>query len=231
MFLTVLERNRTSWSLVTIGRRAKEVLTDEGVRSLWFKVLGEICYRRLLILEQVMEGSPGAGTSGLGRLSLLTPSDLDRYGRLCPDADLNKIRKRLERGDICFAMNHEGQMIHVCWVTRGPAWVDYLDCEILLPAGAGYAYEAFTKPQFRGRGVAGARTRLMEGPLMEAGYRSVISAIGPENRTALHFNMGAGHRVVGLIGYWRFARWRRYFCRVRGASFAALAVKPLRRRR
>jgi GNAT superfamily N-acetyltransferase len=217
-------RDFDSWSIRGLWRRTREVLRDEGLRSLWFKILGEICYRRLLLVERVLDGStrkPG----GLGCLSMLTTSDLDRYRRLQPDADPDEIGIRLERGDFCFAMNHEGEIIHVCWVRRGRAHIDYLDCEVELPSDVGYAYEVFTKPEVRGRGVAGRRARLMEPPLIDAGFRAVLSAIGPEDGASLHFNQQAGHKVVGRMGYWRLGPWRRDFFRIRSASFAMLTVE------
>lgn len=227
-------RDFDSWSIGGLWRRTLEVLREEGLRSLWFKILGETGYRRVLLVERVLDGSkPKSGAWDC--LSMLTTSDLDRYSRFHPDADLDEIRARLERGDICFAMNQEDEIIHVCWVRRGRAHIDYLDCEVELPSDVGYVYEVFTKPEFRGRGLAGARTSLMEKPLIDAGYRGVLSAIGPENRASLHFNQQAGHKVVGRIGYRGLGPWRRYFYRVRSATFATLAVengnrKPRQRR-
>lgn len=210
-------------SRVKVWRRAGATLRREGPRSLWFKVLGALCYRRLLLVERVLDG-PTGDDGGCGGLTVLTTSDLNRYGRFQPDADLDEIAARLARGDMCLGMIHTGELIHACWVRRGRAHIEYLDCEFELPSDVGYAYEAYTKPEFRGRGVAGARARLMEAPLSRAGYRAVLSAISPENGASLYFNRQAGHKVVGLIGWLGLGPWRWYFCRVRAASFPALSV-------
>ncbi|MDA1314461.1 MAG: hypothetical protein O2968_14065 [Acidobacteria bacterium] len=220
-------RDFRSWSIAGVWRRAREVLRQEGPRSLWFKILGEICYRRLLLLERVLDGSKKE-SGGLGPVSRLATSDLDCYSRFQPDADLAEIRRRLRRGDICLAMNHEGEIIHACWIRRGRARSEYLDCEVELPPDTGYAYEAFTKPEFRGRGVANAGAHLMEAPLVEAGYRTVLSMIGPENYASLRFTQQAGHRIVGRIGYRGLGPWRRYFCKIHSTTFPVLSVERRR---
>jgi hypothetical protein len=47
---------RPQWTAVRVWHRAKQVLREEGLKSLWFKILGETVYRRLLLLERVLEG-------------------------------------------------------------------------------------------------------------------------------------------------------------------------------
>lgn len=214
---------QSHWTPGRIWHRVKEVLHQEGLRSLWFKVLGETVYRRLLLVERVLEGGDTRGDEATGRLSLLCADDLPRYALFRSDADLKDIAGRLDRGDLCLVMSVGKQIAHACWITSKHTQIDYLECEVMLSPDMCMAYDAFTKPAFRGRGIAGARTRQMEPYLIKSGYRRLLSAIGPENRQSLYFNTAAGHQIVGVMGYYQLGPWRRYFCRpYRGALFTPL---------
>ena len=48
---------------MSVARRVRQVLREEGLTSLCFKVLGEFFYRRQLVMERVLEGD----TSGRQR--------------------------------------------------------------------------------------------------------------------------------------------------------------------
>lgn len=217
---------QSHWTPGRIWRRIKEVLRQERLGSLWFKLLGETVYRRLLLVERVLEGGDTCGDETTGRLSLLGAGDLPRHALFRPDADLNDIGVRLDRGDLCFAMSIGDEIAHACWITGKHAQIDYLECEVMLRPDGCLAYDAYTKPAFRGRGIAGARTRRMEPHLMKCGYRRLLSVIGPENRQSLYFNTAAGHQIVGVMGYYQLGAWRRYFCRpYPGSAFTPLQLR------
>ncbi len=120
------------------------------------------------------------------------------------------------------------EIAHACWIATKQPRIEYLACEVQLAPNVCFAYDAYTKPAFRGRGIAGARARQMEPCLMKAGYRRVLSAIGAENHRSIYFNTAAGHEVVGMIGYYQFGPWRRYFCNV-SAGRESTTLLDLRR--
>ena len=190
------------------------MLRQEGLRSLWFKVLGEVCYRRLAIIENIFDGEARPGPPVEWELSKLSISELPAYHAYHPGANLDELRGRLERGGCCFVMRHDGRIIHTCWIVKGTERIEYLDCEVRIGPDLGYAYEAFTVPEFRGRGVAAARTRLMETDLVAAGYRGIVATVHLDNPAALRFNFRAGYRVIGTVGFFRLGPWRRYFLRI-----------------
>ena len=41
-----------SWTWRQILKRAAEVIREEGLRSLWFKILGETACRRVMLMER-----------------------------------------------------------------------------------------------------------------------------------------------------------------------------------
>lgn len=215
-----------TWTPTLIWRRARQVLREEGLKSLWFKLLGETVYRRLLVIERVLEGNDREGDETTGRMSLLGAADLPRYAAFRPEADLEELQRRLDRGECCFIMEVGGEIAHACWIANKSTRIDYLDCDVELPSDACYAYEAYTHPAFRGCGLAGARVRRMEPELMRMGYRRTLAVVGPENHRAIYFNTAAGNEVVGRIGYYQIGPWRRYFSKPDPGRESAALLDP-----
>ena len=191
-----------------------KVLREEGLRSLWFKVLGEICYRRLAIIERIFDGEAEAGLRVDWGLSKLTIPELPAYHARYPETDLDELRRRMERGGWCYVIRYDGGIIHSCWIATGTVRIDYLDCEVCIGSDLVYPYEAFTVPEFRGRGVATARVRLMERHLLAEGYQGSVGVVQPSDRAALRFNLSGQNRVIGTIGFFCLGGWRRYFLRL-----------------
>src|SRR6059036_2712211 len=87
------------WTSRRILKRAKEVLHEEGLRSLWFKILGETVYRRVVLLECPLDEPIAEVTSSLPVvIDLLRDTELDEYIALRPEADPSKIQRRLAAG-------------------------------------------------------------------------------------------------------------------------------------
>ena len=193
---------------------------------MWFKLLGETVYRRLVVIERVLEGDDRDDDEATGCISLLSAADLPRYAAFQPEADVEELRGRLNRGESCFVMEIGEEIAHACWIAKKSTRIDYLECDVELPPDACFAYEAYTHPDFRGRGIAGARVRSMEPELMRMGFRRTLAVVVPENHRAIYFNTAAGNKVVGRIGYYQIASWRRYFCRVRAGNDSATLLDP-----
>ncbi len=170
-----------SGSIAAHFQRAREVLRSEGLRSLWFKILGETIYRRLLLMEKGIR-SPALDQNNTSQdCRLLTAGDVDEYVDFRKDADRDTILNRLEAGDRCFLVRGSGALIHCCWTTTGRTSIDYLECNIQLAPDAVYVYEVFTSPRFRGRALSSVRSFQMERYFLERDLRRLVAAIGPEN--------------------------------------------------
>ena len=196
--------------------RAGQILTAEGWRSLWFKILGETVYRRLVLIQKHIEATPESvpDSSGTG-CRLMTIEDVDGYLLLRPEAARKEVERRLASGHYGFVALDDGAIVHACWAVTSEAHIEYLDLDVVLAAGAVYVYEVFTSPPYRGRGISSLRSLEMERYLRGKGHRRLVAAVGPENWAATRSKTKAGYDAVGSIGYWRLGRFRYRFCRCR----------------
>lgn len=84
-----MPRARRTWG--RIRRRARDVLREQGVRSLWFKVLGKTVYRRTVVFERTLDTLPVASLPpdaiDIGQLA---HTEIDAYLRLRPDEDVSR---------------------------------------------------------------------------------------------------------------------------------------------
>jgi len=213
--VVVGERSRFGVALA----RAGEVLRQEGVRSLWFKILGDTVYRRLLLVERPLQGPIPAVTARIPvEISLLQETQVAEYLAFRPEADEAEVRCQLDAGDWCFVARHHGQIVAARWATANRIWIDYLSCEFQLAAAEIYSYDLFTQPEFRGHAVAPVISAEMLRYFRTAGYRRLVAAISPENDPSLRAVAKTGYRPYGLIGYVKIGPWKRHFRRVRNAS-------------
>ena len=190
--------------------RAFKTFRKRGVVNLWFRILGEIGYRRVVVLECRLDGELSEIAARLPvRIALLTSADLEHFGRFRPDLEPSMIRRRLEQGHQCFVAWHEGEIVHAGWAGARPAWVGYLSCEFPLGPGDVYQYDSFTAPAFRGLDLAGARVAWMTRFFRDAKARRLFAVVWPENIAAFRPLEKAGYRRCGWLRVIWCGRWRR----------------------
>ncbi len=207
------------WKFRVAFERAREVLRQEGVRSLWFKLLGETLYRRLLLLERPLQDPIPTVTARVPvEISLLQKSEIAEYVEFRVEADESEIQSELEAGYWCFVARSQGRMVATSWAAPNYAWLDYLSRELRLAPDEVYAYDSFTQPAFRGQNLGPALTAEKLRYFRAAGYRRMVCTISPENRASLRADAKTGYRPYGLIGYVKIGPWKRHFYRVRNAS-------------
>ena len=202
-----------AWTWRQILKRAAEVFREEDIKSLWFKILGETVYRRLVLMERPLNEPVPEVTPRLPvAIGPLREFELDDYIEFRPEADPPEVRRRLEAGDLCFVARHEGRIVNAGWATTCRAWIEYLACEMRLAPGEVYHYESFTTPSFRGLNISPARYTQMLRYLRDAGYRRSVSAVVPENKAGISHLKKVGYRPFGVMGYVKLGPWRRDFC-------------------
>lgn len=203
------------WTWRRVTARAVEVVRREGIRSLWFRILGETVYRRLLLMQLPLdEPLPSLSARLPVVVERLEESQIDEFLRFRPDADPSEVRRRVEAGHWCFVVRLDGRIVHGCWIGRGRAWIDYLGCDIELAPDEAYSYESFTAPDFRGWNFAPTRVMGTARFLREAGYRRLLAVMLPENAPAVRLLAKTGYRAFGVVGYVGIGRGRRHFRRV-----------------
>jgi Acetyltransferase (GNAT) family len=202
-----------AWTVGSALSRAAEVARSEGLRSLWFKVLGETVHRRLLLLEASIDdlppAAPGEGSFEFSFLSL------GEIGEGVADMTREESARRLRRGDRCFCTRRDGRLVAVSWIAFEEASVEYLDCRLLLAPGVAYLYDVYTAPDARGGGIFRVSWFALARALGVEGVHTILTAVLPENRSARRAFGKLPYRVVGTFGYAKLGSWRRRFLRGR----------------
>jgi hypothetical protein len=200
-------------------RRAAEVLRSEGAQSLWFRVLGETVYRRMIQVERCLKEPVIEAQAAVPvTVTLLSVSELGEYLAFRPGAEAAEIRNRLERGYKCFVARHEKAIASTCWAATGSARIDYLGCEVQLADDEAYTYDSYTASRFRNLNVPAVRGNEMVRHFRDLGYSRFVAVVVPENKAGFRPAEKVGYRRFGLIGYVKLGRWRHIFCHVLSQS-------------
>jgi len=100
-------------TIAPLARRAFEVLRNDGVRVLVIKVIGELLYRRIWILETDLWSITSAKSlPDEVELRWLTEDTVDDYTTLVPWGDAAVARERLRSGQSCLVAYAEGRAVH-----------------------------------------------------------------------------------------------------------------------
>jgi hypothetical protein len=214
------------WTHSNALRRTSEILRSEGPLVLWFRMLGEIAYRRMILFERLLDAPPPPVRPDVPlAISELQPAAIGDYLALRPGADPAEIRSRLEQGQHCWIARHQGTLIHAIWTATGRVRIHYLDCEIQFAPGEAYIYESFTAPGFRRLNISLARSEVMVRHLMERSFTRLLALVMPENPAGINVTLRAGYQRAGQIGRLKLGPWRRDFCRL-APGVAPLICKP-----
>ena len=205
---------RTEWTIKSTLRRVVEVLLEEGLKNLWFKVLSVTFYRRAVLIERILDEPIHPMTSRIPvTIKLLERSNIDEYCEFHQDATISDIQKRLDSGHWCFIARFQGSIVHTCWAASRALWFEYLFREIQLAPDEVFVYNSYTDPSFRGLNISGVRILEMVRFFKGAGYRRLMGAVIPENKSAFRPGQKSGYRPVGIIGFIRIGPIKREFFR------------------
>ena len=198
------------WTARSVLRRAREVLRDDGLRALWFKVLGETVYRRVSLVRLPIDPPPPLTESTVDTsFGFVGPDEIDALTRLRPDVARKEVERRLARGDRCWAARRNGDIVSTRWVASGSAWIEYLGVEVPLRPDEVFLYETYTAPAYRGLGLSPAAGTRLTRALRAEGWMSILGGVVPENAAALRAASKTGYREVGSVGVVRLGPRRR----------------------
>jgi GNAT superfamily N-acetyltransferase len=206
-------RSASRWTPAQVWRRSREVLQREGMRSLALRMIGELVYRRMILMQRPFDFSMReveleAATS----FRPLQVEDLDLYLALRPEADEEEIRRRFAFRHVCYGAFREDRLVQACWIATERAYIDYLGAEIRLLSGVGYLYDLYAIPEARGLNLHRAMWPHVFRYFRNAGPIYVLAAFHPENGIQRIFAR-LGFRPVGTLGYVGVGPARRLFYR------------------
>ena len=189
----------TSWTITSAVRRAVHLARDEGLRKVWFSVLGETVYRRLRILTyDVGESAPSLSSDPDIEFGELRPSDVADYVEFRLQ-DPGLVHARFDAGDRCFVARCRGQLISSCWVMSGHVSIAYLGYSESLPDGIWWLLDTWTAPEHRGRAIAPrVWTKILEAARRNQ-IRRIFTTVLPENQASLRARAKGGFRPVGTM--------------------------------
>ena len=206
------DSDRRKWTLAEIAGRSAEVVREDGLKSLWFRILGETIYRRLVLFSCRPHCMPSdlAGSASL-TLATIADSDWVAYQRFRGGAI--DCRRLLQSGKHCWVLRSDTVIVSSCWAATDFAEIPYLDLRIRLAPGQVYLFDTYTAPAYRGRSHASLLVAGLTQSCLQQGARTVISAVLPENRGGMALFGHLGFQPVGLVGYLGIGQWKHEFCR------------------
>ncbi len=191
-------------------RRAQAVLREDGLLALFFRMLGETVYRRVLLIESDLRSAAYRADE---RCRWLRPEEAAEIAGFHPAIPEAEVRRRLAQGQRCWVLERDGRMAHALWVTGGSAWIEYLEMELPLEQGEAYVFNSYTPREQRGRGFASAALSAVRQALQQEGYTRVAGCIQPDRSVAYPPVYRAGFRPYGYLGWCGIGGWRRTFRR------------------
>jgi hypothetical protein len=190
------------WTPRSILQRAREVLREEDARSLFFRVAGELGYRRAILFVGELESLKGAATAPFDvRFELLRPEAIPDLLTISQFCDEHEAKRRLDAGQLCLLGYADGRPVHCSWLALAgqSVSIDFLRVEAILSPGSAYSYELFVVPALRRVGLGKAAFQERIRLLRELGLERMVSVVVPENRAGLGHTLSAGMRKIGLL--------------------------------
>src|SRR5215510_5514048 len=101
------------WRWAQVPQRAVAILREEGLKSLWVKLLDKtLCRWEVLIEHPLDRPVPEISAQVPLEIGLLDGSEVEEYVHFRPGTDPSEITRRLTAGHWCFVARHKGHMIY-----------------------------------------------------------------------------------------------------------------------
>jgi len=197
-----------------ILRRAAQILREERLLTLWYRVLGETVYRRVLVMERSLDlaVSPFQPRCRM-EARWLRLEEAAAYARFHGALSGVEVARRLAQGHRCWIVESDGRFGHGLWVACSGAWIEYLGLDFPLAPGEVYVYQTYTAEELRGLGLATAGLAAALEALKQEGLQRVHLVVQPDRAVALSPPLKNGFLPVTWLGWVRLGRWRGIFRR------------------
>jgi GNAT superfamily N-acetyltransferase len=199
--------------VVRVLRRLLRPLVQAGTVTFFVRELGE--------------AEPGPPELPGIAIRTLRPGEIDALAHGSdPARSRQALTARFDAGDLCFAaLDDRGRALHTRWVTLGRAYVPELHRDFEPGSEAAYAYDAYTRPDARRRGLDSAVRRAVFSGMRALGRVRVYSYARGDNPEGLR--AAARHqRPLVTLRYVRLLGGRPSLREVSGALPAGLLREP-----
>lgn len=126
--------------------------------------------------------------------------DVDNYVKVRKGNEREDTIERMSKGDLCWCALCEGQIVGYVWRGKKDVYIPELKRKMTFPEDFYYAYEAYTHPDYRGKGVfkdlLGAWNIYAKENYQ---YKRAFAIIYPENEPAIRGALSAGTKIIGTI--------------------------------
>jgi hypothetical protein len=196
-----------------LHQRAHRAFRERGVRAFASKVRSAVGTRRVVVYrldrEQVLKRAiPVEGVT----VRSLTESDIPACLAMQLPYSEDMVAARFRAGDSCLAAWRDTRVVAVRWLTTLRADVGPLGISLSVRPGIAYAYDAFTAPEERGRGIAGIVTAALFESASASGAMHVINAVLPSSSGQV---LARGRsKVLGSLSARNLGRWSIVRCQM-----------------
>ena len=187
-------------------RQFRESVGKRGLaKTLWAAVMWRVHQWLMLCQIQVRinkQGNCGSAADEI-KIRLANRQELIQAIKEIPDYLTQEfVESAMARGDICAAAFSDSKIIAFHWASFTTAKVnDHLWVEFDTPYR--YGYNAYTRPEYRGRRIAQRVMRFVDSECLKHGYTHTIVYVETHNYASLANLERLGNRCVGYAGYFR----------------------------
>lgn len=206
--------------LLELVYTAKRILREEGSASLIKRSIRRLFrhptlrWQFVIALDFSQEFPPSVNQIPV-HVEELKLEDFDQVVDLyrSRNVSVERLRARLDQGEICYVIKSRERVVSLFWLQLGEAYSERLDRHYPLSPTEIYAYDSYTAPDFRGKGLSTAVPNLVAKPFLERGYRCLIGFVVPVNQPAKRAVKKRAFQTVGVTGFVELFGIRLYFHR------------------
>ena len=124
-----------------------------------------------------------------------------------PALDLSPefLTRAWSHGDLCCGAFHGDKLVSYAW--RSGVEAEHVPgLKVVVANNCRYGYKAFTRPEYRGRGIYPRITRLEDQECIRRGKTTVVAFSASHNYASHELDKKLGNRTIGLAGYWKIGK-------------------------
>jgi ribosomal protein S18 acetylase RimI-like enzyme len=182
-------------------------------RSLRIVLGGIFLFQTVFILEAQTSKARVQKVSEV-EVRLLRSADVPKLNKL-KGLRAGKVEERLKAGHLCFIGEKNGDIVHYRWICFNEAPVDELERKIRVRPNSAYMYDAYTVPNYRGKGIHPVVLTNAADYLFQSGIKEMYSVIMSNNYSSLRTWQKIGSQKIGEVTFVKLFNSRIYKCKAK----------------